>query len=206
MAYMRMQESKFWGWVITSLVAGLVVGLAGMYFYTQAATAKKIDATKTELTGQIADANTKIAALETRLASSEASVAAQVQDNAQLATQLESAKAAAKKPASTTATSTLSVVSREIQPDSVNASGTITMTARVKGAPDRVTMRITAKSGGFDQSYALRKVSTSGSTETWRVVGKAPTRKGDYRYFATAILGDKQATMPGASPSTLTVR
>ena len=206
MAYMRMQENKFWGWVIASLIAGLVVGLAGMYFYTQAATAKRISSAQTEFAGQIADANAKTAALETRLASSEASVAAQAEANAQLATQLDTAKAAAKKSASTTATSTLSVVSREIQPDSVSASGTITMTARVKGAPDKVTMRITAKSGGFDESYALKKVSTSGSTETWRVVGKAPTKKGDYRYFATAILGDKQATMPGASPSTLTVR
>ena len=206
MAYMRMQESKFWGWVITSVAIGLAVGLVGMYFFTQVATARKIEAARTELLSQITDANAKASALEARLTSSEASMAALAEANAQLTADLETAKADTKKTSSATATSALSVVSREIQPDSVTASGTITMTAKVKGSPDKVTMRVTAKSGGFDQTYALKKVSTSGSTETWRVVGKAPAKRGDYRYYATAILGDKQATMPGASPSTLTVR
>ncbi len=73
MAYMRMQESKFWGWVIASLIIGLCVGLVAMYFYGQMAAAKKIDAARTELSGQVSDANAKVAALETRLASSEAS-------------------------------------------------------------------------------------------------------------------------------------
>jgi hypothetical protein len=203
MAYMRMQESKFWGWVITSLVIGLVVGLVGMYFFGQYATAKKIDAARTELSGQVADATAKSSALETRLASSEASLAALTEANAQLTAELEAAKAGTQK--STTASSTLSVVSREIQPDSVAASGTITMTAKVKGAPTKVTMRVTAKSGGFDQTYSLKKVSTSGTTETWRASYKAPSKKGDYRYYATAISGDTKVTMTGASPSTLTV-
>jgi flagellar hook assembly protein FlgD len=203
MAYMRMQESKFWGWVITSLVIGLALGLVGMYFFSQYATAKKIDAARTELSGQIADATTKSSALEKRLASSEASLAALTEANAQLTAELETAKAGTQK--STTASSTLSVVSREVQPDSVTASGTITMTAKVKGAPDKVTMRVTAKSGGFDQTYSLKKVSTSGTTETWRASFKAPSKKGDYRYYATAISGDTKVTMTGASPSTLTV-
>jgi flagellar hook assembly protein FlgD len=203
MAYMRMQESKFWGWVITSLVIGLALGLVGMYFFSQYATAKKIDAARTELSGQIADATTKSTALETRLASSEASLAALTEANAQLTAELEAAKA--DTPKSTTTSSTLSVVSRDIQPDSVGASGTITMTAKVKGAPDKVTMRVTAKSGGFDQTYSLKKVSTSGTTETWRASFKAPSKKGDYRYYATAINGDTKVTMTGASPSTLTV-
>jgi cell division protein FtsB len=206
MTYMRMQESKFWGWVITSVVIGFAVGLIGMYFFTQVANARKIDAARKELSSQIAGANAKSSALEARLASSEASAAALAETNAQLTSDLEAAKVDARKKSSSTTTSTLTVVSREIQPDSVTASGTITMTAKVKGSPDKVTMRVTAKSGGFDQTYALKKVSTSGSTETWRVAAKAPTKKGDYRYYATAILGDQKATMPGASPSTLTVR
>ena len=98
------------------------------------------------------------------------------------------------------------MVSREIQPDSVAASGSITMTAKVKGEPERVTMRVTSKSSGFDKTYALKKVSSSGTTQTWRATYKAPAKKGQYRYYATATSGDTQVTMVGASPSTLTVR
>jgi flagellar hook assembly protein FlgD len=205
MAYMRMQESKFWVWVVTSLIIGLCAGLIGMYIFSQYTAAKKIDAARKELSGQIADANTKVSALETRLASSEASRAALQEANTQLTADLETSKADTPK-SSTTATATLVVVSREIQPDSVNASGSVTMTAKVKGEPAKVTMRVTAKSGGFDETYALKKVSTSGSTQTWRATFKAPTKKGEYRYYATAISGDTKVTMVGASPSTLTVR
>ncbi|MEI7814562.1 MAG: hypothetical protein WCJ13_07210 [Coriobacteriia bacterium] len=205
MAYMRMQEGKFWGWVIVSLIVGLGVGMATMYFFGQAANAKKIEAARTELSGQVTEANAKVGALETRLASSEASMAAVRQSNEQLIAELDTAKADVPKPSSATST-TLTVVSREIQPDSVTASGTITMTAKVKGSPEKVTMRITAKPGTYDETYALKKVSTSGSTQTWRTTAKAPTKKGTYVYYATAISGDTKVTMEGASPSTLTVR
>jgi hypothetical protein len=205
MAYMRMQESRFWGWVITSLIVGLCVGLLVMYFYGQMAAAKKIDAARTELSGQVADANAKVAALETRLASSEASTAALAEANAQLTKEIDTAKSEAKKASSETPAS-LTVVSREIQPDLVDASDTITMTAKIKGSPETVTMRIKAKSGSYDETYTLEKVSTSGSTQTCRSTAKAPSKSGEYTYYATAISGDTKVTMEGASPSTLTVR
>ena len=205
MAYMRMQESKFWGWVITSLVIGLAVGLGGMYLFTQAAAASKVEAAKTELSGQITDANAKATALEARLASTEASLAALTEANAVLTAELETAKADAEVAPSSNNGSTLAVTMREIQPDSVTASETITMTAKVTGSPDKVTMKVKAKSGSYDETFALKKVSTSGSTETWKANGKAPA-KGTYTYYATAIKGDKTATMEGASPSTLTVK
>ena len=204
MAYMRMQESKFWGWVIASLVIGLIAGTGVTYFLTQTASAKKVEAAKTELTGQLNDANSKATALQTRLASTEASIAALTETNAQLTAEVDKAKTEVK--ASSTTTSTLVVVSREVQPDSVAASGTITMTAKVKGSPEKVTMRITAKSGSYDETFSLKKVSSSGSTQTWRASAKAPTKKGDYRYYATAISGDTKVTMEGTSPSTLTVK
>ena len=119
MAYMRMQESRFWGWVITSLIVGLCVGLLAMYLYGQMAAAKKIDAARAELSGQVADANAKAAALETRLASSEASAAALAEANAQLTEEIDSAKADAKE-ASSESPASLTVVSREIQPDLVD--------------------------------------------------------------------------------------
>jgi cytoskeletal protein RodZ len=206
MAYMRMQESKFWGWVITSVIIGLLVGLIAMYFFNQYSIAKKVDAARAELSGQVADANSKASALETRLASAEASKTALIEANTQLTADLEAAKADTQKSSSSATSSTLTVVSREIQPDSVAASGTITMTAKVKGTPEKVTMRVTAKSGGFDETYALKKVSTSGSTSTWRSSVKAPSKKGVYTYYATAISGNTKVTMAGASPSSLTVR
>jgi small ligand-binding sensory domain FIST len=205
MAYMRMQESKFWGWVITSLIIGLGVGLLAMYFWAQMATAKKIDAARTELSSQVADANAKVGALETRLASSEASTAALAEANSQLTAEIDTAKTEAKKTTSN-ASSSLTVVSREIQPDLVDPSDTITMTAKVKGSPEMVTMRIKAKSGSYDETFTLEKVSTSGSTQTWRSTAKAPSKSGDYTYYATATSGDTKVTMEGASPSTLTVR
>jgi hypothetical protein len=204
MAYMRMQESKFWGWVVASLIIGFGVGLVAMFFYAQISTAKKIDAARAELTSQINDANAKTAAVETRLASSEASTAALAEANAKLTAELDTAKTDAKA-SSSTSTSSLTVVSREIQPDTVGVSDTITMTAKVKGSPEKVTMRITAASGSYDETYLLEKISTSGSTQTWRSTAKAPTKTGEYRYYATAISGDTKVTMPGASPSTLTV-
>jgi flagellar hook assembly protein FlgD len=205
MAYMRMQESRFWGWVTVSLIVGLGVGIGATYLMTQAAAANKVEAARKELSGQLADANTKATALETRLASAEASSASLAESNAQLTTELDKTKADAQT-ASEATTPTLTVVSRTIQPDSVATSGTITMTAKVKGSPEKVTMRITAKSGAYDETYLLKKSSTSGSTQTWKATAKAPTKKGDYRYYATAITGDTKVTMEGTSPSTLTVR
>ena len=205
MAFMRMQESKFWGWVIMSLIIGLAVGLGGMYLFTQAAAASKVEAARTQLSGQITDANNRATALEARLASTEASMAALAEANAQLTTQLETAKSDAQATPSSTTDGTLAVKMREIQPDSVNASDTITMTAKVTGSPDKVTMKVRSKSGSFDETFALKKVSTSGSTQTWRATGRAPA-KGTYTYYATALKGDQTATMQGASPSTLTVK
>jgi len=73
MAYMRMHESKFWGWVIVSLLVGLAIGMTIMFFIGQASANRKIEASRTELTSQLDAANAKAASLETQLASSESS-------------------------------------------------------------------------------------------------------------------------------------
>ena len=203
MAYLRMHESKFWGWVITSLILGLFVGMISMYFIGSASANKKLEASKKEMTEQITAANAKAASLETQLASSESSISALTEANSQLTAQLSKTKEDADTSDSS---DTLTVVSREIQPDEVDGSDTITMTAKVKGSPEKVTMRIKAKSGSYDETYTLKKTSSSGSTQTWRATAEAPSTSGDYTYFATAIDGDTEVTMPGASPSTLTVR
>jgi len=203
MAYMRMHESRFWGWVITSLLVGLAIGTVGMYFIGRTSANKKIEANRTELATQLSAANSKAADLEAKLASSESSVTSLTEANTQLTAQVDKAKEDAK--VSSDSSSALSVVSREIQPDNVSGSDTITMIAKVKGSPDKVTMRIKAKSGTYDETYTLEKASTSGSTETWRATAEAPSKAGDYTYYATAISGDTKVTMPGTSPSTLTV-
>ncbi len=88
----------------------------------------------------------------------------------------------------------------------MDASDTITMTAKVKGSPEKVTMRIKAKSGSYDETYTLEKVSTSGSTQTWRATAKAPSKSASTRTTPRRPPGDTKVTMEGASPSTLTVR
>ena len=206
MAYLRMHESKFWGWVVASLIIGLGVGMISMFFVGQASANRKIEAAKKELTNQVAEANAKAASLETKLASSESSVSTLTEANSQLTAQLEKAKEDADDSSSSDSSATLTVVSREIQPDELDGGDTMTMTAKVKGSPEKVTMRIKAKSGSYDETFTLKKTSSSGSTQTWRATAEAPSKSGDYTYFATAIDGDTEVTMPGASPSTLTVQ
>lgn len=204
--YMRIQESKFWSWVTASVLIGLVIGGAAGFFFSQAAATSRINAAKSEFSKQAEESGAKITALQAKLASQEASAAALSEANSQLDADLAAAKADARKatPSSTTTTAAV-VVSRDITPSSASASETITLTAKVKGPADKVTMRLTGKSVGFDQTYTLKKVSTSGSTVTWRLSIKAPGKKGEYRYYATAFAGDTEVTMVGASPSTLKV-
>jgi len=205
MAYMRMHESKFWGWVIVSLLVGLAIGMTVMFFIGQSSANRKVEATRTEFASQLEAANAKTATLETELASAESSVATLTEANSQLTTELDKAKEDAKADTSGSSSS-LSVVSREITPDDVDGGDTITMTAKVKGSPEKVTMRIKAKSGSYDETFTLKKASTSDSTQTWRATTDAPGKSGQYTYYATAIDGDTEVTMPGASPSTLTVK
>jgi hypothetical protein len=148
------------------------------------------------------------ASVQSQLASAEASVTALTDQNAQLTASLDAANkkiASGKSTGSSTSTATIAVTSRVVTPSSVSTSGAITMTAKVTGHPARVTMRVYNTSKGFDQTYSLHRVSTSGNTETWRAAVKAPSKTGTYHYYATAIKGSVRKTMTGASPRSFTV-
>lgn len=199
----RITKNTFWAWVAVSFAIGLAIGLA-FYAFRAASVNKQVDAAKKAAATQVQQSQAAAATLQTQLSAAEASVTAlTAQVNAKPA---PTPATPSSSSSSNTSTATLTVVSRTISPSTVATDGSITMTAKVKGSPDRVTMRITGKSVSFDQTYNLTKVSTSGSTQTWRRTVSAPSKKGTYAYYATAYKNGKSATMPGASPSTLTVK
>jgi hypothetical protein len=204
MRYLRIPRNKFWGWVAFSFVAGLGVGLVVMLVRTSAL-GDQILILQNRLGSVSAETSGTSAPLQARLASAEASVTALTQQNAQLTAQLGSGQSTAAGT-STSPGGAVSVTSRSVSPSSVTASGTITMTVRVNGHPDKVQMRVVGTSGvSFDITYNLKRV-TSGSTETWRRSVKAPSRRGTYRYEASAFVSGQRISMGGTSGYTFQVR
>ena len=200
--YMRIAKSKFWAWVGCSLAVGFFVGVGVMILVGNASATKQINVLKLQMTEQSNQSKATVDGLNAKLASSEASLTALNETYTKLLAQ----KSAVATQTSTSSTDqALAVTARTVSPDTVNASDTITLTAKVTGSPDKVTMRVLAKSGSYDQTFTLKKTSTSGKTETWKRTVNAPKTKGVYRYYATATKNGNSATMPGASPSTFTV-
>jgi hypothetical protein len=204
MQYLKMPQNKFWGWVIASTLLGLAIGLVIM-FVSGASATNRIAALQAQLAGTSTDTSAALAAAEARAASAEASVAALSDQVTQLTADLAAAQNGGTTVPSTPATPTLVIKSRTISPSSVNASHTITLTAKVTGSPTRVTIRIYNASKSYDKTFTLHKASTSGDTQTWRASVKAPATAGTYKYYATAIKGSVRVTMPGHAPSTLKV-
>jgi uncharacterized membrane-anchored protein YhcB (DUF1043 family) len=208
MPYMRIESGKFWGWVVVSLLVGLGIGLAIMLVRT-GSLSDQITVLQHQLSSASTGATESVSAIQTQLASAEASITALTDQNAQLTSDLAAANTqttASTTTGSTTTTPTLVITSRTISPSSVTASGTITMTAKVTGSPASVVMRVYNSSKSWDKRFTLHKVSTSGKTQTWRATAAAPTKTGTYHFYATATKGSTSVTMTGASPGTLTVK
>ncbi len=205
MQYVRMAQNKFWGWVVASTLLGLAIGLVIMFLSGASAT-NRIAALQTQLASASTDSSAALAGAEARAASAEASVASLTDQVAQLTADLAAAQNGGTVVPSTPATPTLVIVSRTITPGTVDASHTITMTAKVKGSPSKVTMRVYNASKSYDKTFTLHKVSTSGGTQTWRATAKAPATPGTYKYYSTATKGSVKVTMPGHLPSTLKVQ
>jgi hypothetical protein len=206
MLYMRIPRNKFWGWVGVSLLAGLAIGLAIMLWRT-ASLGSEIKVLTNQVNSASAGASETVGSVEAQLVAAETSLTALTEQNSQLASDLADAKAEIKtlKNGPTASTTAIAVVSRTVSPSTVDESGTITLTVKVSGHPSSVTMRIYTTSKSFDKTYSLRRVSTSGNSETWRLTAKAGSRSGTYHYYATAIKGSTRVTMPGASPKSFTV-
>lgn len=207
--YLRIPRNKFWGWVFASLALGLVLGAGVAYAITSASSAKQIDDLKKQAESQTSQAASSLTGLQSKLDSADASLTALSEQYTQLQQQNAQTKSAsrAKSTSSTTAsqTATLQVISRTVSPSTVTSGDLITLTARVQGHPDSVTMRIVSKADGSTLSYSLRKVQ-SGTIERWRRVVRGPKTKGTYRYYAIAYRSGKSATMPNSSISTFVVK
>jgi hypothetical protein len=206
--YLRIPKNKFWGWVASSLAIGLVLGVGATYAISRASTSGQIDDLKSQLASQTAEAASKTADLQARLDSSSASLNSLSQQNAQLKSASEAASQTAsdnKSSSDSENTDKLEVLSRKVSPSTVTTGDDITFTAKVQGSPDKVTMRVLGKNNGFDETYTLKKVSTSGSSQTWQKTSSAPKKTGKYTYYATAYRDGKSATMPNASPSSFVV-
>jgi hypothetical protein len=213
MPYMRIESNKFWAWVVVSLLVGLGIGLVIMLVRTGSLS----DQIRV-LRNQVAAAGTSSTAsagAQGQLASDEASITALTSQNAQLTSDLAAANAqiaslqgsgSTTTTTTTTTAPTIVLTSRTVTPSTVTTVGTITMTAKVTGGPTKVTMRVYNSSKSYDKTFTLKKISTSGSTETWRATAKAPTKAGTYSYFAIATLGSQSVTKVGASPSTFKVK
>jgi hypothetical protein len=205
--YLRIPKNKFWGWVASSLAIGLVLGVGATYAIGRASTAGQIDDLKSQLASQTAEAASKTADLQARLDSSSASLNSLTQQNEQLKSASEAASQTANDDKSSSDSGDndkLEVLSRKVSPSTVTTGDDITFTAKVQGSPDKVTMRVRGNNG-FDETYTLKKVSTSGSSQTWQKTSSAPKKTGKYTYYATAYRDGKSATMPNASPSSFVV-
>ena len=204
--YLRIPKNKFWAWVFASLALGVIVGAGAAYAVSRSSATSQVDDLKRQLASQAAQAASTLGSVQSRLDSADASLTALSQQYAQLQQQKTTATPKTTSSSATTPTVALKVISRTVTPSTVASGALITLTARVQGSPTKVTMRITSRVTGSSTTYSLKKSSTSGSVQRWRLTVKAPKTKGAYTYYATAYRGSKSATMPGASPSKFTVK
>ena len=201
MVYMRIDRGKFWAWVAVAALAGVLVG--GGFMYLLGGPARdQLAALQTQLASASTAASSTVD-LQTQLQSAEASVTSLTAQNSQLASDLATAQSAAKKTSSSSSSSSggsVSFISREVHPDSITTTGTMSLVVKLKGAPSSVKMRVTGIGGlTFDNTWSLTHTSTSGGTQTWSRTVHAPTTVGDYRFHATAFVGSKAFEMPGDS-------
>lgn len=203
--YLRIPKNKFWGWVFSSVAIGLVLGAGGTYAVGKVTSSGETEELKAQLASQTAQAAAQAADLQTRLDSTTASLTALQQQYSQLQSSAASESADSEKASDSKDSKKLEVISRKVSPSTVATGDDITLTAKVQGSPDKVTMRVVNKSNGYDETYTLKKTSSSSGSQTWQKTVSAPKKRGTYTYYATAYKDGETATMPGASPSKFTV-
>jgi hypothetical protein len=209
MIYMRIERNKFWGWVLTALLIGIV--LASVVAYALGgSTRSELAALRAGVSGS--GVATSSADLQAQLQSTEATVSALMAQNSALAAQLTAAQAQLKTGKKTTttpsasSTGTISFVQSTVTPakgGSITSTGTVLLLVRLYGPATKVTVRVTSASGSFDQTYNLAKVSVVGTRSRWTATVPAPSGKGSYRARATAFIGSKGYPMSGTTPFTV---
>jgi uncharacterized membrane-anchored protein YhcB (DUF1043 family) len=207
MGGMRISRGAFWGFLALALVIGLAVG-GGILVWQRTTLLSDIRKLETRLTAaeaSMASSADQLAQAQTQLASAEASVAGLTASNTQLTSDLASATAAL---AVARASTMLTITERSVSPTSVEASHTLTLTAKVQGTATKVTMKIigTGSVASYSATHTLTKSTTASGITTWKRSVSSPSKKGVYRYYATAYMGTKAFEMPGVSAWTFEVK
>ncbi len=191
---------RAWLVAVFALIIGLAAGLA--FAAIQHAS----------LTAELRDAEQASISAEEDLASLEASLSARIADlESQLASATDEA-ARQSDPHETPAPDVPSdvaspeILERTVDPETVDPSDPVTFRVRVSGDADSVSIRVVARAGEFDETFALERVPGSGDVRLWEAVVDAPDDPGEYRYFATATLGNATVEMPGVSGWSFLVR
>ena len=223
--YMHDGRNKSWGWIIASFLVGLGIGLIIMFF-VGAARVDEIARLKSDTAAMVVknkEESIALANLRTDLASANATIETLTAANSQSTSDLAivpkaeppEAKVAVEQATATSTKQaapipnkpTVEIASRSVSPTTVKANGNIVLAVKVKGHADKVRMQIEGTGGvSYKEITYLVRVSKSGGTETWRKNGKAPPKKGKYRYYAGAFFGSKKITMPGVSDWTFEVK
>jgi cytoskeletal protein RodZ len=207
---MGMRSSRgggFWGFLVLAFVIGAAIGVGLLVWQRTTLLAdirsleRRLEASEASATAS-ADQATQ---LEARLASAEASVTELTAQTAALTTELDTTKQALAAAQSNNASVT--ITERSVSPTSVEASHTLTLTAKVQGKADKVQMKLVGTgSVTYSKVYNLTKGTTTGGITTWSRKVTAPGKLGVYRYYATAYVGSKTTVMPGVSAWTFEVK
>jgi hypothetical protein len=183
-----LSRGGFWGFLALSFALGLIIGTALLMWQRMAFldSTKKLEKRIATLTTQTAGAETDLAAMRETLASTETSVSVLATQNAELTAQLASATAALTAAQATIASnSAISIVDQSTNPTAVVANTPYTLTVRVRGRAQKVTVRVASGQSSikYNKTFALSRVSTSADNiDTWQATLTAP-QAGHYHYY-----------------------
>jgi hypothetical protein len=197
----------FWGLLVLAFVIGAAIGV-GLLVWQRTTLLADITSLERKLEASEASATAatdQVTEMEARLASAEASVTELTTQNTALAAELATTKQALATAQANTAGVT--ITERTVSPASVEASHSLTLTAKVQGKADKVQMKLVGTgSVTYSKVYNLTKGTTTGDITTWSRKVTAPGKLGVYRYYATAYVGTKKTEMPGVSAWTFEVK
>lgn len=197
-----LSRGGFWGFLALAFALGLMVGI-GLLMWQRTAFLSDVKVLEKRLadeTAQQKDVSEEVEDLRETLSSREASLDALAEQNTSLTAELASSTAAlaAAKAAAVTATTTaptgpVSISGHDYGPKPVPAGGQYTITATVRGAASKVTVRVfdVQANLNYKKDFGLTRVSSSGGTETWQVTLSGPAA-GHYHYWVYAYVGSKE--------------
>jgi hypothetical protein len=180
-----------WIWVVVAFVAGLLPG-AGAALWLRSGWV----AARSQLVSRNSQLHAENQALQTRLDGAEASVTALSAKVSQTPPTGVESSAAGTTSASGTPTGPPNIAERAVSPAQPTPGAKLTLSAKLTGHAEKVNMRITGP-GGFDKTYFLARVQSSGTGEVWESTTKAPSTPGTYKYYAIAYAGGAKYPMPG---------